>query len=100
MKRSAKPEQQAQIEELQRFVSECAEEVVVSTPVKDRAVPTTPTKDRTVPVVESRLSATKRALHMTGMEEEGTVKSVCRDESDDSVLVTKKHRIIALSDSD
>ena len=32
--------------------------------------------------------------------EEGTVKSVCREESDDSVLVTRKHRTIAFSDSE
>ena len=117
-----KPEQQAQMDEFQRFLNECGEEMEVNstprkermaTPVKDKTVtpakdktptPTkdrlaTPAKDKSVPIVESQLSAKKRSLHMTELEE-GTVKSVCREESDDSVLVTRKHRTIAFSDSE
>ena len=125
-----KPEQQAQMDEFQRFLNECGEEMEVNstprkermaTPVKDETVTpakdktptptkdrlatpakdriTTPVKEKSVPIVESQLSAKKRSLHMTELEE-GTVKSVCREESDDSVLVTRKHRTIAFSDSE
>ena len=92
--------------ELQSFVNECGEEMEVnSTPRKERITTpvkekmTTPVKEKSVPIVESQLSAKKRSLHMTELEE-GTAKSVCREEKDDSVLVTRKHRTIAFSDSE
>ena len=107
LKRSMKPEQQSQMDEFQQFVNECCDEMEVgvpsvkATPVKTMPEErmTTPTVEKSVPLIESQLSAKKRSLHMTELDE-GTVKSRCQEESDESFIVTRKHRTITLSDSD